>query len=77
MCFAHVLDFNVIVIFTRDINLSETIIYDVSDEKLFMKPYLWDIVDGARLYCLPGGKGKYWKTRSITKRLAFTFLFLH
>ena len=34
-------------------------------------------LDGACLYCLPGGKGNYWKTRRITNVLALTFLFLH
>ena len=32
-------------------------------------------LDGACLYCLPGGKGKYWKTRRMTNELTFTFLF--
>jgi hypothetical protein len=29
----------------------------------------------ASLYCLPGGKGKYWKVRRMKNELVFTFLF--
>ena len=32
---------------------------------------------GASLYCLPGGKGKYWKARRMTNGLGFTFLVIH
>ena len=51
----------------------------VSAENVIYETFLFlgGKLGGASLYCLPGGKGKYWKARRMTNGLVFTFLFLH